>query len=203
MIEKLVQTVKAGKYFLASVIAASSGLSKWDKNLSRYGLSEKQIESFDYESEINEHLNQFFRQKIIENTTEEENFMAAWERLSFSDRNLMAKKSEFLGETNLAKRLSEKVIMFSDILKLPDSVIKKLLEKADYNILKLSLADINENLFFIELQEKVREKIYANMEQLKMELLKEDLYFMGPVRKQDIIEARKKICASLKVLVIR
>lgn len=201
MIAKLIQNVKEEKKLLASVIVASNGLSKKDKVLSRYGLSENQIEEFDYDSKVNEHLNQFCQKKIIKNTTEDEFFLSVWEKLSFAERNLMVKKLEFLGESDLAQRLSEKIVLFSDILELPESVIKTLLEKIDYAILTCSLCEIQGECFSVETQKKIREKIYACMETAKAEILKEDLYFIGPVRKRDILEARRDVCRKLKNLV--
>lgn len=201
MIAELIQTVKEEKKLLASVIADSKGLSKKDKVLSRYGLSENQIEEFDYDGKVNENLNQFCQKKILKNTTEEESFMTAWEKLSFENRNLMVKKLKAFGEISLAERLADKVVMFSDILKLSDSVIKKFLEKSENGILTLALKDICGDYFSVEAQDKIREKIYANLEQGKMELLKEDLYFMGPVRKVDILEARRNICGKLKGII--
>ncbi|MCQ2574400.1 MAG: hypothetical protein MJ182_10940, partial [Treponema sp.] len=185
----------------ASVIAASNGLNKKDKVLSRYGLSENQIEEFDYDSKVNEHLNQFCQKKSIKNTTEEGCFLSAWEKLSFAERNLMVQKLEALGESDLAQRLSEKIVLFSDILELPESVIKNLLEKIDYAVLKLSLCEIcGDSLSALDL-EKIREKVYACMEHSKVEVFKEDLYFMGPVRKLDILEGRREVCRKLKELV--
>lgn len=202
MIVKLIQTVKEEKKLLASVIAASNGLSKKDKVLSRYGLLENQIEDFDYDAKVNEQLNQFCQKKIIENTTEDECFLSAWEKLSFAERNLIVQKLEALGESNLAQRLSEKIVMFSDVLELPESVIKNLLEKIDYAVLKCSLCEIcGDSLSVLDI-EKIREKIYACMEAEKVEVFKEDLYFMGPVRKRDILEARKDVCRLLENLVI-
>lgn len=202
MIAELIQTVKEEKKLLASVIASSENLSKKDKVLSRYGLSENQIEDSDYDAKVDEQLNQFCQKKIIENTTEEERFMSAWEKLGFTERNLLVKKLAALGEADLAQRLSEKVVMFSDILKLPDSVIKNFLKKIDCAVLKRSLCIIHgESLFPFEL-EKIREKIYSNMEHSKVEVFKEDLYFMGPVRKHDILEARREVCRLLENFVI-
>lgn len=202
MIEKLIQTVKEEKKLLASVITASNGLSKKDKVLSRYELSENQIDEFDYDSKVNEQLNQFCQKKIIENTTEDECFLSAWEKLSFAERNLMVQKLEALGESDLAQRLYEKIVMFSDILELPDSVIKTLLKKIDYAVLRLSLCEIcGDSLSTLDL-EKIREKVYACMEHSKVEIFKEDLYFMGPVRKRDIMEARRDVCRLLENLVI-
>lgn len=202
MIAKLIQTVKEEKKLLASLIEKSNGLSKKDKDLFKYGLLENQIEEFDYDSKVNEHVNQFCQEKIIEGTTEEENFMDAWEKLSFADRNLMVQKLKAHGEIGLAERLADKVVMFSDILKLPDSVVKKLLGKTDYGILTLALKEIRGDYFSVETQGKIRGKFYSNLEQSKMKLLKEDLYFMGPAKKTDIFEARKILCEILKKLVI-
>ena len=114
----------------------------------------------------------------------------------------MVQKLETLGESDLAQRLYEKVVMFSDVLELPESVIKTLLKKIDYAVLKLSLCEIcRDSLSSFNLK-KIREKIYACMETAKAEILKEDLYFMGPVRKRDIMEARRDVCRKLKELVI-
>lgn len=202
MIAKLIQTVKEEKKLLASVIDASNGLSKKDKVLSRYGLSENQIDVFDYDSIVNEQLNQFCRKNIIKNTTEDKCFLSAWEKLSFAKRNLMVQKLETLGEEDLVQRLSEKVVMFSDVLELPESVIKTLLKKIDYAVLKLSLCEIcRDSLSSFNLA-KIRERIYVCMEAGKVEILKEDLYFMGPVRKRDILEARWEVCGKLYELVI-
>lgn len=201
MIAKLIQTVKEEKKLLASLIEKSNGLNKKDKDLFKYGLLENQIEEYDYDSKVNEHVNQFCQEKIIEGTTEEENFMDAWEKLSFADRNLMVQKLKAHGEIGLAERLADKVVMFSDILKLPDSVVKKLLGKTDYGILTLALKEIRGDYFSVETQGKIREKFYSNLEQSKMKLLKEDLYFMGPVRKVDILEARRNICGKLKGII--
>lgn len=202
MIAKLIQTVKEEKKLLASVIAASNGLNKKDKVLSRYGLSENQIEEFDYDAKVNEQLNQFCQKKIIENTTEDECFLSAWEKLSFTERNVMVQKLESLGEVDLAQRLYEKIVMFSDILELPDSVIKTLLKKIDYAVLKLSLCEICGDSLSLFNLEKIKEKIYVNIEPSRVEIFKEDLYFMGPVRKRDILEARRNVCSELKELVI-
>lgn len=202
MIAELIQTVKEEKKLLASVIVASKGLSKKDKVLSRYGLEDNQIKDFDYGSKVDEQLNQFCQRKIVENTTEEECFMSAWEKLGFAERNLLVQKLETLGEEDLVARLSEKVVMFSDILKLPDSVIKNLLEKIDCTVLKCALCIIRADSLFPFVLEKIKEKIYANMEHSKVEVFKEDLHFMGPVRKRDIIEARREVCRSISELII-
>ncbi len=200
--KNLFKLSKKKKKLLASVIAASNGISKKDKVLSRYGLIENQIEEFDYGSKVDEHLNQFCQKKIIENTTEEECFMSAWAKLSFAERNLMVQKLEALGESDLAQRLSEKIVMFSDILELSDRIIKTLLEKIDYAVLKRSLCEIcGDSLSTLDL-EKIKEKIYVCMEHSKVEVFKEDLYFIGPVRKRDILEARWEVSGILNKLVI-
>ncbi|MBQ9282002.1 MAG: hypothetical protein IJ207_07355 [Treponema sp.] len=46
----------------------------------------------------------------------------------------------------------------------------------------------------------VQEKIFRNMSQRAAEMLREDMEFMGPVRKSDVLETQKKLIGILKRL---
>ncbi len=76
------------------------------------------------------------------------------------------------------------LFVFEDIVLLDDRSIQKVLRDIDTNELAKA---------FKGADDEVQEKIYRNMSRRAETLLKEDIEFMGPVRKGDVLESREKI----------
>lgn len=87
--------------------------------------------------------------------------------------------------------VKERTFCFDDIVYLDDRAIQKLLREVDTQelakALKLCAAE-------------TAEKLYRNMSKNAATMLKEDMEFMGPVRKKDVYEAQDKIVSIIRRL---
>lgn len=77
------------------------------------------------------------------------------------------------------------------LLELDDRSIQKLLRELEQEDLAKALKGTNT---------EVQNKIFRNMSQRAAAMLREDMEFMGPVRKSDVLETQKKIIEILKRL---
>jgi flagellar motor switch protein FliG len=81
---------------------------------------------------------------------------------------------------------------FSDvIMKLDNRAIQKVLREIDSQELAICLKDQDET---------VKERIFTNMSKRSVQMLKEDMEFMGPVRIKDIKENQEKILNIIRHL---
>jgi flagellar motor switch protein FliG len=86
----------------------------------------------------------------------------------------------------------KKVYIFENtILRLSDREIQKVLRETDTQELSTALRDTNED---------VKKAFFRNMSKRAAEMLQEDMEFMGPARKIEIQDSRKKICATIQRL---
>ena len=92
---------------------------------------------------------------------------------------------------DMAEILKEFSFDFEDIVMLDDRAIQKVLRDTDQQELAKALKGANE---------ETAEKIYRNMSKRAAGMLQEDMEFMGPVRKCDVLEARDKICKLIRRL---
>ena len=74
---------------------------------------------------------------------------------------------------------------------LEDKAIQAILKEVDAKELATALKGVNGN---------VQEKIYKNMSERAMAMLKEDMEFMGPVRMRVVEEAQQKIVSVIRRL---
>ncbi len=98
---------------------------------------------------------------------------------------LEQKDSEVAGEV---KRL---MFLFDDIVNIQDKDIQKILREVDRKDLALSLKIADE---------KLKQKIFANMSERASDLLKEELQYMGMVKLKEVEGAQAKIIDLVKAL---
>ena len=98
---------------------------------------------------------------------------------------LEQKDSDVAGEV---KRL---MFLFDDIVNIQDKDIQKILREVDRKDLALSLKIADE---------KLRQKIFANMSERASDLLKEELQYMGMVKLKEVEGAQAKIIDIVKAL---
>lgn len=84
----------------------------------------------------------------------------------------------------IAKSVEDYLFEFDDFLKLDDRAVQKVLRDVEQQTLALALKGADP---------EVQDKIFRNMSKKAVELLKEDMEFMGPVRLKHIDAARKEI----------
>jgi flagellar motor switch protein FliG len=80
-------------------------------------------------------------------------------------------------------------LRFDIIPALDDRAIQKVIREVDPRTLARALK--NEN-------EAVREKIFNNMSKRAAQMLKEDMEYMGPMRRKNVIESKEKILAVIR-----
>ncbi len=100
---------------------------------------------------------------------------------------------ESLGESNpeLAEAVKNMMFVFEDIIQLDDRAIQSILKETDVKDLAMALKGVNP---------EVQEKIYRNMSERAVSMLREDMEFMGPVKLRSVEEAQQKVVAAIRRL---
>jgi len=100
---------------------------------------------------------------------------------------------EGLSENNpeLADEVKNMMFVFEDIVQLDDRAIQTLLKEVDMKELATALKGVGM---------EVQEKIYRNMSERAVGMLKEDMDYMGPVKLRTVEEAQQKIVAAIRRL---
>lgn len=100
---------------------------------------------------------------------------------------------ESLTESNpeLAEEVKNMMFVFEDIITLDDRAIQSVLKEVDIKELGLALKSVNN---------EVRDKIFRNMSERAVNMLKEDMEFMGPVKMRSVEEAQQKIVSVIRRL---
>lgn len=108
------------------------------------------------------------------------------EMLNLADRATEKSIMEALEseDPDLVEQIRRLMFVFEDILQVDDRGIQKVLKEVDNNELALSLKTASEEL---------REKIFRNMSERAVQLIKEEMEFMGPVRISEVEGAQQKI----------
>ena len=94
-------------------------------------------------------------------------------------------------DPELAEDIKKLMFVFDDIVMIDDRGIQKLLGEVDQKDLILSLKAA---------QTDVAEKVYKNMSKKRMETVKEELQYMGPVKIKDVEEAQQRIVNVVRAL---
>ena len=92
---------------------------------------------------------------------------------------------------DLALEVKRLMFLFEDIMFIDDRGIQRILREIDKKDLALSLKMADE---------KLRDKIYKNMSERAVALIKEELQFMGPVRLREVEQAQMRIVDIVKQL---
>jgi flagellar motor switch protein FliG len=115
------------------------------------------------------------------------------ELLQRTDRATEHMILENLTETNpeLAEQVKNMMFVFEDIATLDDKTIQQILREIDGKDLATALKSVSGD---------VQQKIFKNMSERAMDMLKEDMEFMGPVRMRVVEESQQKIVAVVRRL---
>jgi flagellar motor switch protein FliG len=94
-------------------------------------------------------------------------------------------------EPELADEIRKKMFVFEDILMLDDRSIQRVLREVENSELAVALKNANE---------EVQNVIFNNMSSRLVDMIKEDMEYMGPVRLKDVEEAQQKIVNIIRKL---
>ena len=83
------------------------------------------------------------------------------------------------------------MFVFEDILSLDDRAIQAIMREVDMKDLATALKGTNPD---------VQNKVFKNMSERAVSMLREDMEFMGPVRLRVVEEAQQKIVAVIRRL---
>ncbi|NPA52960.1 MAG: flagellar motor switch protein FliG [Aquificae bacterium] len=92
----------------------------------------------------------------------------------------------------LADTIEEKMFKFEDIAKLDNRAIIEILKNVDKNDLLLALKGAPQEII---------DKFLSNMSKRAAQMFMEDMEVLGPVKKSDVENARKKVIAKIKELI--
>lgn len=91
----------------------------------------------------------------------------------------------------MAEIVKNMMFVFEDIIQLDDRAIQAILKEIDIKELGMALKGVSE---------EVQQKIFGNMSERAMGMLKEDMEFMGPVKLRIVEESQQKIVATIRRL---
>ncbi len=108
------------------------------------------------------------------------------EMLNLADRAAEKTIMEALeqDDPDLVEEIRRLMFVFEDVLLVNDKGIQAVLKEVDNDELSLALKTASEEL---------REKMFGNMSERAVALIKEDMEFMGPVRVSDVETAQQRI----------
>jgi flagellar motor switch protein FliG len=93
---------------------------------------------------------------------------------------------------SLADSIEERMFKFEDIIKLDNRAIMEILKAVDKNDLLIALKGAPQEII---------DKFTANMSKRAAQIFLEDMEVLGPVKKSDVENARKKIIQTIKNLI--
>jgi len=106
-----------------------------------------------------------------------------------TEKNIM--ETLEVDDTELAEEIRKKMFVFEDILGLDDRAIQKILKDVDNKDLAIALKGSNE---------EVKNMIFKNLSTRLVDMIKEDIEFMGPIRVKEVEDAQQKIVNIVRKL---
>lgn len=94
-------------------------------------------------------------------------------------------------DPELAEEIKKRMFVFEDIVVLDPRAIQRVIRDVENEDLLLALRSASE---------EVKEVVYQNMSQRRIEAFKEEMEFMGPVRLRDVEEAQTRIVGIIRNL---
>ena len=91
----------------------------------------------------------------------------------------------------LLRKVCMEEVFDKELLKLDDRIIKKLLQETDSSELAKALKGV---------AREVQDKVFGNLPKRAAGMLKEDMEYMGSIRKSDCLDAQGKILDTLEML---
>jgi flagellar motor switch protein FliG len=115
------------------------------------------------------------------------------ELLNRVDRSTERLIMDTLSENNpeLADQVKNMMFVFEDVVGLDDRAIQQIMKEVDVKDLATALKGVSG---------EVQRKIYGNMSERAVKMLKEDMEFMGPVKMRVVEESQQKIVAVIRRL---
>lgn len=113
--------------------------------------------------------------------------------LNNAERDIEEKVMEHLAtfDHELAERVRSLMFVFEDIVTLDDRAVQQVLQQVNTNSLALALKGVEDD---------VRDKILTNLSERAREALLEEYDLLGAVRKNDVMEARTAVIATIRSL---
>ena len=96
-----------------------------------------------------------------------------------------------IDDADLAEEIRKRMFVFEDIITMDNRFVQRFLREVDNNELAIALKGTSE---------EVQQKIYSNMSKRLVEMMKEDMEYMGPVRLKDVEESQQKIVNTIRKL---
>ncbi|WP_130806963.1 flagellar motor switch protein FliG [Senegalia massiliensis] len=96
-----------------------------------------------------------------------------------------------LDDVELSEEIRKRMFVFEDIVNLDSKSIQRFIREIDNSEWSIALKGASE---------EVKEVIFANMSKRLVEIIKEDMEFMGPVRLKDIEESQQNIVSVIRKL---
>ncbi|MBI4831242.1 MAG: flagellar motor switch protein FliG [Candidatus Lindowbacteria bacterium] len=106
-----------------------------------------------------------------------------------TEKNILSKLSE--RDPELANEVRSLMFVFDDIVMVTDAGIQRTLKEIENRDLSLALKAANED---------VKNKVFRNMSSRAVEMIKEDMEYMGPVRLRDVEAAQMRIVEGIRRL---
>ena len=94
-------------------------------------------------------------------------------------------------DSKLASNIRELMFTFDDFMRLDDAQLRELSSAVDRKLLALALKGTNQEL---------RERFFKTMSQRAVEMLKEDMDALGPVRGKDVLRAHSEMVSTARQL---
>jgi flagellar motor switch protein FliG len=94
-------------------------------------------------------------------------------------------------QPELALSIRNLMFTFDDLLTVPAASIREIVSGVDKRVLALALRGANENL---------RAQVFKAMSSRAVEMLKEDMEVLGPVRSRDVAQAQQEILSTARRL---
>lgn len=94
-------------------------------------------------------------------------------------------------DAELSDEIRKRMFVFEDIVELDNRSIQRIIREVDNSQWAIALKGASED---------VKEAIFTNMSNRLVEMIKEDIEFMGPIRLRDIEEAQQNIVNTIRKL---
>lgn len=106
-----------------------------------------------------------------------------------TERNIMEELE--VADPELSEEIKKRMFVFEDIVGLDARSIQRIIRDVDNSQWAISLKSASD---------EVKDKIFGNMSSRLVEMIKEDIEFMGPVRLKDIEDAQQNIVNVIRKL---
>ncbi len=143
--------------------------------------------------ELEQYINTIAKEQSVENKDELNSPKIVAGMLNNCDAVISKSILSHIEEQNstLADNLKKLMYQFSDLLKIDDRGVQRLLREVDKKDLAYALKIADDD---------VKQKIFSNMSERAQDLLKEELQYMGPIRLKEVEAAQIRIIDTVKQL---